>query len=96
MTRHCRICDKDMESPDDADKEYLFNRSLCSLKCRNKDQSKRRERWKQEGKCINCGKELPESLIWDDVECPECLEKRRNKKFYNIYATDDEIRLGIY
>ena len=84
-----------MEISDDAEKEYLYNRSLCSLECRNKDQSKRRQRWIDNERCINCGRDLPNSLIWNDIHCPECLERHRNKEFYGIYATDHEIRLGL-
>ncbi len=74
MTRHCRICGKDMESPDDAEKKYLYDVSFCSLECQNKYKNNRRNK---EGHCSDCGKELPPDCKYKT--CEKCHRKKRKK-----------------
>ncbi len=72
MTRHCRICGKDMESPDDAEKKYLYDSCLCSRECQNKYKNNRRNK---EGHCSNCGKKLPPDYEYE--MCENCRERKK-------------------
>jgi len=73
--RKCFVCGEELEGPEDAEKEYLYNSGLCSLECKQKYQTKRREKYKNEGKCPNCGNQVNGYNVY----CQDCLEKEKER-----------------
>ncbi len=76
MARECFVCGEELEGPEDAEKEYLYNSGLCSLECKREYQREYRLKNLREGNCPQCGK--PRDRI--GYYCRECLDKYRELK----------------
>lgn len=95
MRRKCVTCGSTFSN----DGTYHQHNGFCSKDClREYKREYMREYYqkrKEENVCYQCGRDLSEIFNWDSTRCPECLEKKRNYKFYGVNATEDEIRLGV-
>ncbi len=77
MVRHCTQCGKEYEKEDG----YEPNDSFCSLECKKEYGKKQTQKYKEEGLCKDCQKELPPSYPF--VRCEQCrIDHKRQTKRY--------------